>query len=172
TGTQTARESPWVIGRRLGWRPAAELAPPTLGDRVGAHLHALVRKRLVFPAESTSFVSEDSFRFGHILVRDAAYAAMPKATRAELHERFAVWLEQKGGHEEFRGHHLERAYLARRELGPADDATQALGGRAATLLASAGRRAFARDDLPAASALLDRAAALPLDPEAQAETLL
>src|SRR5262249_43910866 len=76
------------------------------------------------------------------------------------------------GHEEFRGHHLERAYLARRELGPADDATRVLGGRAATLLASAGRRAFARDDLPAASALLDRAAALPLDPEAQAETLL
>src|SRR6266540_24189 len=169
---QTILQCASVIGKQFWWSAVVALAPHSLGTRIGARLHALVRKRLVFPAPPTSFVSEDSFRFGHILVRDAAYAAMPKATRAELHERFAMWLEQKGGHEEFRGHHLERAYVARCELGPADVATRELGERAATLLASAGRRAFARDDLPAASALLGLAAALPLDPEAQAETLL
>jgi len=118
------------------------------------------------------FPGEAGYRFTHILVRDAAYAAMPKATRATLHQRFAAWLESKGGQEEFRGHHLEEAYRARCELGPPDDETRAVGARAATLLASAGRRAFARDDLPAARTLLEHAAALPLDRAAQAETLL
>jgi class 3 adenylate cyclase/tetratricopeptide (TPR) repeat protein len=169
---QTVIQCASVIGKQFWWRAVVELAPPELASRVGSHLHALVRKRLVFPAEPASFVSEDSFRFGHILVRDAAYAAMPKATRAILHQRFAAWLESKGGQEEFRGHHLEQAYTARCELGPPDDETRALGERAAMLLASAGRRAFARDDLPAARTLLERAAALPLDPAAQAETLL
>jgi len=169
---QTVLQCASVIGKQFWWRAVVELAPPELSDRVGSHLHALVRKRLVFPAEPASFVSEDSFRFGHILVRDAAYAAMPKATRATLHQRFAAWLESKGGQEEFRGHHLEEAYRARCELGPPDDETRAVGARAATLLASAGRRAFARDDLPAARTLLEHAAALPLDRAAQAETLL
>ncbi len=35
------------------------------------------------------------FRFRHLLIRDAAYESMPKATRAELHERFADWLERR-----------------------------------------------------------------------------
>ena len=61
---------------------------------------------------------------------------------------------------------------ARVELGPPNEETRALGERAGALLASAGRRAFARDDLPAARTLLDRAAALTSDPCARAETLL
>jgi tetratricopeptide (TPR) repeat protein len=169
---QTVIQCASLIGKQFWWRAVVELAPPELSGRVGSHLHSLVRKRLIFPAEPASFVAEDSFRFGHILVRDAAYAAMPKATRAELHERFAAWLESKGAQEEFRGHHLEQAYRARCELGPPDDEIRALGERAATLLAAAGRRAFARDDLPAASTLLEHAAALPLDKAAKAETLL
>ena len=36
---------------------------------------------------------DDAFRFRHILIRDAAYEALSKAARAELHERFADWLE-------------------------------------------------------------------------------
>ena len=37
---------------------------------------------------------DDAFRFRHLLIRDAAYDGLPKATRAELHERFARWLEE------------------------------------------------------------------------------
>jgi class 3 adenylate cyclase/tetratricopeptide (TPR) repeat protein len=155
-----------VIGKQFWWSAVAELVPGEIRDRVGSHLHALVRKRLVFPAESTSFVNEDSFRFGHILARDAAYAALPKARRAVLHERFADWLDRNGAYEEIRGHHLERAYLARSELGPIDDEARALGSRAFVLLASAGRRALARGDVPAAVALLSRAAELPAEDDA------
>ena len=39
---------------------------------------------------------DDAYRFRHLLIRDTAYEALPKATRAELHERFADWLAVKG----------------------------------------------------------------------------
>jgi len=154
-----------VIGKQFWWSAVADLVPQDLRGRVGSHLHALVRKRLVFPAESTSFVSEDSFRFGHILVRDAAYSTLPKERRAELHEHFAEWLDRKGAYEEIRGHHLERAYATRSELGPDRPETRALGEQARALLASAGRRAHARGDVPAAVALLTKAAELPATDE-------
>jgi tetratricopeptide (TPR) repeat protein len=106
--------------------------------------------------------SGDAFRFAHILVRDAAYAGLAKRTRAELHERFARWVEQSpegsdGEHEEIQGFHLEQAAAYRRELGDTSDAAR-IGADASAHLASAGRRALAAGDLPAASNLLGRAA--------------
>ena len=55
-----------------------------------------MRRELIRP-DRPLLPGEDGFRFCHLLVRDAAYEALPKATRAELHERFAGWLEQYGG---------------------------------------------------------------------------
>ena len=49
----------------------------------GARLAALVRKELIRPHEAI----EDTFRFRHMLIRDAAYDRVPKAQRADLHER-------------------------------------------------------------------------------------
>ena len=57
---------------------------------------ALVRKELIRPERST-LPGEDAFRFRHLLIRDSAYEAIPKARRAELHERFADWLERVAG---------------------------------------------------------------------------
>ena len=80
-----------VVGKEV-WRGALlELSSP--GTEVSAVLQRLVRKGLVRP-ERSSFPGEDAFRFAHLLVRDASYAAIPKGRRAELHERFAGWLEQ------------------------------------------------------------------------------
>ena len=53
--------------------------------------------------------------------------------------------------------HLEQAHGYRAELGPLDDAGLALARRAAARLHVAGRRALAREDLPAAQNLLARA---------------
>ena len=55
---------------------------------VTPRLAALVRRELI-RSERAHFAGEDGFRFRHLLIRDAAYDAIPKATRAELHERFA-----------------------------------------------------------------------------------
>ena len=60
---------------------------------VTPRLAALVRKELIRPDQPT--LGEDGFRFRHLLIRDAAYDALPKATRAELHERFAGWLSSR-----------------------------------------------------------------------------
>ena len=83
-----------------------------------SRLAALVRKELIRP-ETPLFPGEDGFRFRHILIRDAAYDALPKATRAGLHERFASWLEEHGTElvelDELLGYHLEsRLSLPRR----------------------------------------------------------
>ena len=62
--------------------------------------------------------------------------------------------------EEILGYHLEQAWTYLSELGPLDDRGRAIGEDGARRLASAGRRAFARGDVPAAANLLGRAAAL------------
>jgi class 3 adenylate cyclase len=131
--------------------------------QVDGRLMKLVRKDLVRPEQSL-LAGDDAFRFRHLLIRDAAYEALPKATRAELHERFADWLEQNAPQlvelDEIVGYHLEQAYTYRSELGPLDDAARALAPRAAERLLAAAKRALDRSDLPAAQSLVPRSVAL------------
>jgi tetratricopeptide (TPR) repeat protein len=134
-----------------------------LSDGDGAidqRLVTLVRKELVRP-DRPQLPGDDAYRFRHLLIRDAAYEALPKATRADLHRRFAAWLEQHGPDlvelEEILGYHLEQAarYLA--ELGQ-DERDLALA--ASGHLCLAGRRAIWRGDFTAGVALLERGLAL------------
>jgi class 3 adenylate cyclase/tetratricopeptide (TPR) repeat protein len=124
-------------------------------------LMALVRKELVRP-DLAQLPGDDAYRFRHLLIRDAAYDALPKAARAELHERFASWLEAHGAElvelDEILGYHLEQAHRYRAELGMAHD--DELAARARGRLTAAGRRAYVRADYGAAVSLLERAAAL------------
>jgi class 3 adenylate cyclase/tetratricopeptide (TPR) repeat protein len=132
--------------------------PPAPVER---QLVGLVRKELVRPDRPQLPVG-DAYRFRHLLIRDAAYDALPKSTRAELHERFAAWLEERGPelveHDEILGYHYEQAYRYRLELGPVDDAARAVAARAGELLAASGKTARNRGDVPAAVTLLRRAA--------------
>ena len=123
-------------------------------------LASLVRKELLYPAEP-QLPGEDAFRFRHILLRDAAYAALPKAERASLHERFAAWAEERSGeYDELLGYHLEQAVSYRSELGTFSEPDRAQAERASELLGSAGGRALSRGDMPAAVDLLSRAVSL------------
>ncbi|MGZ4202048.1 MAG: AAA family ATPase [Thermoleophilaceae bacterium] len=129
--------------------------------QVTPRLVSLVRKELIRPSRP-QLAGEDGFRFRHILIRDTAYDALPKATRADLHQRFASWLEQHGTAfpelDEVLGYHLEQACNYRAELGKPDDGILAAAAR--RHLAAAGRRAQNRADFRAAAALLERATAL------------
>jgi class 3 adenylate cyclase/tetratricopeptide (TPR) repeat protein len=149
-----------VEGRIFHRGAVHALAPNEL--QLTARLTALVRKDLVRP-EPTQIAGDDAFRFRHVLIRDAAYDALPKAIRAELHERLAGWLEERGRDlvelDEILGYHLEQAHRYRGELGPLTDEASAVGARAATHLAVAGDKAHARGDAPAAVNLFSRAAA-------------
>ena len=165
------------VGGKVFYRGAvAELTPEPERATVGSHLMTLVRRELVRIDRST-FVGEDAFRFRHILIRDAAYEAMPKELRAELHERFAGWLEKAAGeraieYEEIVGYHLEQAHRFRAELGPVDERAEALARRAGERLGRAGRRALDRGDVAAASNLLTRTTGLLPPGEERVELLL
>jgi class 3 adenylate cyclase/tetratricopeptide (TPR) repeat protein len=144
-----------IVGKEF-WRGAlVALSPPA--TEVSPLLQRLVRRRLVSPDRS-SFVGEDAFHFGHILIRDAAYAAIRKETRAGLHEQFANWLEKSGSpYEEIVGYHLEQACRYSLELGVTDRSAADLAVRAGAKLGAAGESALARNDLAAAVNLLSRA---------------
>ena len=150
-----------VIGKQFYRGAVAELVAPPVKPRIDGHLEALRRKDMVEP-EGMYWIDEPVYRFHHVLIRDAAYRSLLKEARAELHERFADWLQEKAGelvgeHEEVIAFHLEQAHAYRRELGPLDQRGRALAARAAQRLHSAGRRALVREDLAAAANLLARA---------------
>ena len=63
-------------------------SPPRSAGHARAWL-GLVRRELIRP-DRALYPGDDGFRFRHLLIRDAAYEALPKATRAELHLRFAA----------------------------------------------------------------------------------
>ena len=153
-----------VVGKVFWWGAVAELSSEGIRPTVGTHLQALVRKDLIRPDHST-FAGEDAFRFDHIMVQEAAYRGMPKEVRAELHERFAGWVQRSAGeraveYEEVVGYHLEQAYLYRTELGAGEEELRVLGMRSARPLTAAGHRALERRDISAAADLLGRAADL------------
>ena len=111
-----------VEGKVFHRGAVAQLSTDDLRESVWNHLQTLVRKELIRP-DRTDLPGEDAFRFRHLLIRDAAYEAMPKELRAELHARFADWLEQIGAEhlaerDEIIGYHLEQAYRYRTELAP------------------------------------------------------
>jgi len=111
-----------VEGKVFHRGAVTELAPEPMRGQVRDRLASLMRMELVRP-DQASFAGEEAYRFRHLLIRDAAYQALAKQTRSELHERFAAWLERVAAdrlteYEEIVAYHLEQAYRYRVELGP------------------------------------------------------
>jgi class 3 adenylate cyclase/tetratricopeptide (TPR) repeat protein len=140
------------------------LSTDAVRPNVRSRLLALARKELIRP-DRPEFAGEDAFRFRHLLIRDAAYQAMPKEQRAELHERFADWLEgaardRLAEYEEILAHHLEQAYRYRAELGSVDEHATEVRRRAVGHLLASAARADERGDLTAARTLTERSVEL------------
>ncbi len=152
-GERAVLERAAVAGREVQRDAVAALLPEDAHASLDRHLQALERKDYLRAGELT-------FRFNHALVQEAAYSAVPKMLRAELHERLGDWLEEAGQDEEVVGYHLERAFRFRDDLQVVDWHARRLAVRAAERLGAAGRRALARDDPRSAVNLLDRAVSL------------
>jgi class 3 adenylate cyclase/tetratricopeptide (TPR) repeat protein len=153
-----------VLGNVFFRDAIAALSPPDQRAQLTGALLGLVRKELL-RTEPSALRGETALRFRHQLVRDAAYNALSKRERADLHETAADWLAENMAErmpelEEIVGYHLEQASRYRTGLGPVDADTSDLARRGAEHLGRAGRRAFARRDMPAAVTLLGRAIAL------------
>jgi class 3 adenylate cyclase/tetratricopeptide (TPR) repeat protein len=147
-----------VEGEIFHRRAVQALAPEE--TQVSPSLAALVRRQLIRP-ERAQLPGDDGFRFRHLLIRDAAYDALPKSTRAQLHERFADWLDEHGAdlveQDEIVGYHLEQAAGYKAELGQPD---AALALRAGERLAAASRRVLRPGDHRTPARLLERALTL------------
>src|SRR4051812_4683455 len=151
-----------VEGRGFHRSALAELLDPEERAALDASLEALARRRLVSPGRG-ELPGEAGYHFTHILVRDVAYELLPKARRADLHERYAAWLDRRAGprYAELVGYHYEQAHRWHAELRPRAGAERrALAGAAAARLGAAGHGALERGDLPGGINLLERTAAL------------
>ena len=66
---------------------------------------------------------EEEYCFHHILIQQAAYRAIPKSARAELHHRYADWLEYVAREPvtrsaEILGYHLSSPSVTATNCGP------------------------------------------------------
>jgi predicted ATPase/class 3 adenylate cyclase len=152
-----------VVGKDFGERETRELLPAEARAPFSRNLQTLIAKGLVQRGPGRSSHQEYSFR--HILIQEAAYHSIPKSLRAELHHRYADWIEVSvsdsfPARSEILGHHLEQSVRYRTELWPGDPESAALSQRAAGHLETAGYAAHDRGDDLAAVNLLERSAAL------------
>jgi class 3 adenylate cyclase/tetratricopeptide (TPR) repeat protein len=151
-----------VIGKDFLTTEVEAISPEGTGGEVRQHLDAVANRELTRRRSSTG---TDGYSFRHLLLCDVAYDGIRKSTRAELHERYATWLEGRASpriepYQEIVAYHLEQAFRYRAELGPVDESVERLAVRAGTHAAAAGRRAVARGDMPATVKLLGKAAEL------------
>jgi class 3 adenylate cyclase/tetratricopeptide (TPR) repeat protein len=125
-------------------------------------LHELTRKELVRRSRTSSVEGEAEYSFWHGLVRDVAYAQIPRSERARRHVEAAAWIEGQAGERledvaDILAHHYRSAL----------DLTLSDGGReiedltvhARRFLVLAGDRALGLD-LASAAAFFEQAIAL------------
>jgi class 3 adenylate cyclase/tetratricopeptide (TPR) repeat protein len=126
-------------------------------------LRALERKEFIRRERRSAVEGELQYAFRHVLVRDVAYAQIPRAGRAERHEHVAAWIERRVRGEdaaELLAHHYSSALEYSRAAGR--EVTELLG-RARIALRDAGRRAVALNAFANAARFFE--AALELTPE-------
>ncbi|MBA3734644.1 MAG: AAA family ATPase [Actinobacteria bacterium] len=149
-----------VVGK-VFWPGAliADRDASSLGDA----LRGLERKEFVRRERRSSVEGELQYAFRHVLVRDVAYAQIPRAMRSERHEQVAEWIERNVRSEdaaELLAHHYANALEYGRAAGR--DMTEVIG-RARVALRDAGRRAVALNAFMNAARFFE--AAVELTPE-------
>jgi class 3 adenylate cyclase len=143
-----------VVGERFEVAQVWALAG---GADAEALLDSLRRKGLVTGGDGT----REEMAFRHILIRDAAYASLPKSERAALHDTFGTNLETEAAEAqtltEILAHHAERALTMSIEVGVEGDLLERRAVRALEWSLAAGDRAANRRDLTTLEAALKNA---------------
>lgn len=166
-----------IVGVNFAVASILGLSEDMSKKQVDKILDSLIRKQLIRP-HTSDLPSGEAFQFRHGLIKDTTYAAIPKGTRAVLHERLARWQGRTLGDrareiDAIIGYHLSQAYRYRTELSPPDEKALQLARRAGELLADAGRRASRQGDISAAISLLNQATELlPEDHPVKVEILI
>ncbi len=141
-----------VLGR-VFWTGALASMAGLDRREVEQRLHALERRELIRRERRASVADESEYAFRHLLVRDAAYAQIPRRQRAERHRLAAEWIESLGrpeDHAELVAHHYLSAFQYARASGVEEEplarsaraALRAAGDRALSLTAGAASARF------------------------------
>jgi predicted ATPase len=157
-----------VVGK-VFWQGAIEAVDGIDAPTTDECLRALQRKQFVQRARRSSVRDENEYAFRHVLIRDVAYAQIPRGSRVEKHQRAAAWIESLGrpdDHAEMLAHHHVSALkLAGR---PDDELTE----KAVHSLVRAAERASAVNAFASAAAYYEQVLALAHADESQRLTLI
>jgi DNA-binding SARP family transcriptional activator/class 3 adenylate cyclase len=149
-----------VIGTSFWPGAVARLSGLGLAQ-VERRLGELQAKELIRPQPRSAIADESQYAFWHVLVRDVAYAQLPRGERADKHRLAAEWIESlapdRADLSELLAHHytsaLEYARLARQEIWGLEE-------RAGMVLRDAGEHALSLYNYTAAVRFLREALAL------------
>jgi class 3 adenylate cyclase len=127
-----------VVGR-VFWDGA--IARLVRVDDLDGALQTLRRREFVLERLSSSIPGYREYVFKHVLIRDVAYASLPRAERGRAHAETAAWIEQTRGERtaelaEPLAHHYDAAYSFLRE----DDFRRSARGYLLDAAANAHRR--------------------------------
>ncbi len=110
-----------AVAGRTFWKGAlADLAQEISPEALNMALESLIRKDFIAENEQPTgiLIERDvQYTFNHVLVRDVAYAGVPRARRAREHARMAEWLERMAagrleGFIELLAYHYQQAIVA------------------------------------------------------------
>jgi DNA-binding SARP family transcriptional activator len=115
-GERDLLRSASIVGLEFDLDAVSGLLPPDARPFLERHLGSMEQRRFI------QRTGPDAFRFGHALIRMAAYQSIAREDRAALHERFADWLGRTSPDStpelnEVLGYHLEQAMDHRRASG-------------------------------------------------------
>jgi predicted ATPase/class 3 adenylate cyclase len=132
-----------VLGK-VGWVGALAALGDSQPFPLEERLHALERKEFLRRERHSQVAGERQYAFRHLLVRDVAYSQLPRAVRAERHQRVAAWLQDLSpdrteDRAELLAHHWQAALDYARAAG---QDTSGLIAQARLALRDAGDRAL------------------------------
>jgi class 3 adenylate cyclase/tetratricopeptide (TPR) repeat protein len=151
-----------VIGARFWPDALVELGDIETGNVRGS-LAELARRGLIVRSGDSWFPEQAEYGFGHALIREVAYARLPRMTRARKHATTGRWLERVVGTRrdafaDALAHHFEQAVLLAEASGEPDEAAE-WRDRAVDALQLAGEVAMSLD-AAGGFARFDRAVAI------------
>jgi class 3 adenylate cyclase/tetratricopeptide (TPR) repeat protein len=146
-----------VIGK-VFWAGAVAFLAGSEEHAVRGHFNELTEKELVKPSPISTIRDQTEYAFWHALVRDVAYAQIPRAERAARHRGAAKWLSSMAGDRlgdlaEILAHHATSALDLAKAAGQTEGLDE-MASEAAAYLQLAATRAMALDVAKAEAQLL------------------
>jgi len=117
-----------VVGSRF-WPEALAAVGERDPNEVRVALNELVRRGFLVRGTSSTLPGMTEYGFGHALIRDVAYARLPRLARAKKHGAAGTWLQGVAGDQTDRfaeplANHFEHAVLLADEAGDDDEAAR------------------------------------------------